>query len=104
MSTTGVVRAYRGADYLGTLLGQGSSPAIVANAWQHVEAKVVISDTVGTVEVRVEGVTVLDLSGLDTLNSADATVAQVALGSRIVSRSEERSVGKEWVRVGRSGG
>src|SRR3546814_12837915 len=41
--------------------------------------------TVGTVEVRVEGVTVLDLSGLDTLNSADATVAQVALGSRIVS-------------------
>src|SRR3546814_9208204 len=50
--------------------------------------------TVGTVEVRVEGVTVLDLSGLDTLNSADATVAQVALGSRIVSsvaRSEEHT-------------
>src|SRR3546814_12965860 len=77
--------------------------------------------TVGTVEVRVEGVTVLDLSGLDTLNSADATVAQVALGSRIVGsvattpyykdfvlwdgsgsanndfRSEERRVGKECV-------
>src|SRR3546814_7160948 len=53
--------------------------------------------TVGTVEVRVEGVTVLDLSGLDTLNSADATVAQVALGSRIVSSVATTPYYKDFV-------
>lgn len=50
-----------------TLLGESAVPVIVANAWQHVEVKSVASLTGdGTIEVRVEGVTVLSLTGITT--------------------------------------
>jgi hypothetical protein len=52
-------------DNTGTILGTSSNAVIIANAWQHVETKVVISSTIGNVEVRVEGVTVLNLTGLN---------------------------------------
>lgn len=81
VTSTGVIQAWRGTQTFstGTLLGSSSAPVLVANAFQHVEAKVLISDTVGTVEVRVNGVTVLNLTNQDTGNSADLTVAQVVL-------------------------
>src|SRR4051812_8349849 len=75
VTTTGTVRAYRGD---GTLLGETATPVLVSNAWQHVEAKVLIHATAGTVDMRVEGVPVLALAGLNTANSAILTVAQEA--------------------------
>lgn len=77
----GSIRAYRGDIGLGatepaTTLGTTSSPALTAGAWNHVEIKVLLSDTAGTVEVRVNGITVLDLSSLDTIEDAGATVSQ----------------------------
>ena len=66
----GGLAAYEGGDNTnwagGTLLGETSGPALVANAWQHVETKMFRSATVGTVEIRVEGVTVLTLTGQNT--------------------------------------
>ena len=79
ITSTGVLRAYRNTPSGGTLLGSTTGPVITSNAWNHIEAKVKISDTVGTVEVRVNGVTVLNLANQDTANSADLTVAQVVL-------------------------
>ena len=81
VTSTGVIQAWRGSQInpAGTLLGSTAGPVLVANSFQHVEAKVFISDTVGTVEVRVNGVTVLNLTNKDTANSADLTVAQVLL-------------------------
>lgn len=83
VTSTGVIQAWRGTQTFstGTLLGSSSGPVVVANAWQHIEAKVLISDTVGTVEVRVNGVTVLTLTNQDTGNSADLTVAQIVLAA-----------------------
>lgn len=75
VTSTGTLRAYRGD---GTLLGETATPVLVSNAWQHVEVKVFISATVGTVDIRVEGVPVLALAGLNTANSAILTVAQDA--------------------------
>lgn len=49
-----------------TILAQTTGPVVVANAWQHVEAKVLFSDTVGEIEIRVEGVTVLTATNIDT--------------------------------------
>lgn len=69
----GYINVYRGTIG-GTLLGSSSGPVIVSNAWQHIEAKVLISDTVGTVEVRVEGVPVVELTGQDTANNADLDI------------------------------
>lgn len=51
-----------------------AGPVLVANAWQHIEIVVDFSTTVGEVEIRVDGVTVL--TG-DTLNTG-ADCAQVA--------------------------
>lgn len=52
-----------------------SGPAIVANAWQHLEAAI---DTVaGSLEVRVEGVVVASYTG----RAFGASVAQVAISS-----------------------
>lgn len=41
-------------------------PILVANAWQHIEIKAVADDTVGSIEVRVEGLTVLTISDDNT--------------------------------------
>lgn len=82
VDTTGTISAYRGNYSGGTLLGTSTSPVIVAGAWQNVEMKVLFSNTVGTIEVRVEGVVVagLNLTGLDTVNSALTTCAQIEFG------------------------
>lgn len=79
LTSTGVIQAWRGAQSSGTLLGASAGPVIASNSFNHIEAKVFISDTVGTVEVRVNGVAVLALTNKDTGNSADLTVAQVQL-------------------------
>lgn len=47
-----------------------SSPIITAGAWHHVEGKVFCDASAGTIELRVNGVTVLNQTGLDTQNAA----------------------------------
>lgn len=80
IDTTGTISAWRGLAGTGVLLGTSASPVIVAEAYQHVEAMVFFSQTIGTVEVRVNGVTVLSLSGLDTVASALVEASQVSIG------------------------
>ena len=63
VTPSGAIQARSGGAY-GAALGTSGPAVILANAWQHVEAKVFMSATVGTVEVRVEGITVLNLTGL----------------------------------------
>lgn len=79
IDSAGYVKAYRGSG-AGTLLGTSSTPVVTANAWNHVEAKLLVSDTVGTVEVRVNGVTKLTLTSQDTMATLNANYAQIRLG------------------------
>lgn len=60
-------------------------PVITTNAWYQIEAKVVIDNAVGTVEVRVNNVNVVDFTG-DTQNS-DATVYSVGANRDTTSQS-----------------
>lgn len=77
VGTTGILSAYRvNSSSSGTLLGATSVPVITAGAWYHIEMKMLVSDTVGTFELRVNGVVVLALTGLDTKTSAETTTAQ----------------------------
>jgi len=62
-------------DSANTLLGQ-SGPAITANAYNHVETKVVRDGAAGTVEVRVNGVVKLALTGL-ALGSSDIGIVGI---------------------------
>lgn len=80
VSTTGSLQVYRDVDYttgVGTLIGATTGPVLTANAWRHIEAKVLWSTTVGTVTIRVEGVEVLALTGV---NTGAANYAQVSFG------------------------
>lgn len=86
IDTTGTVSAFRGSSG-GTLLGTTSSPVLTANSYQHVEAVVFFSQTVGTIELRINGVTVLSLSGIDTCNTALVECSQVIIGGGFIGLS-----------------
>lgn len=70
IDTTGVFQVYKGVT--GSPLGQ-STFAIAQNAgiWQYIEVKVIIHSTLGAVKIRVGGKTVLDLTNINTQNTAN---------------------------------
>lgn len=57
----------------GTLLASSSAGVVVANEWHYVELQALLSDTVGTATLRLNGVTVAWFSG-DTKNAGTKTV------------------------------
>lgn len=63
----------------GTVLGASAANACILNTtdWQYMTARVVISDTVGSVLVQVYGTVVLNLSGIDTRNGGTGAVDTV---------------------------
>lgn len=77
LGTDGAVIFRRGNTEIGR-----SDPCIAPGGYHHFEAKVKIDNSTGYVEVRVNEVTVLNLTGIDTQNSANATAAQVSVGLR----------------------
>lgn len=68
-----VIAVFRGLMN-GTLLGSYTMPTITYTEWYYIEAKVVLSDTVGSVEVKVNGATVILLTNIDTKNGGTKTV------------------------------
>lgn len=78
VDTTGRVQARHG-DKDGTILGS-SAVVIAAQAYQHVEMAMYADESHGTVEVRVNGITVLNLSGVDTLPAGLGLPAQIRAG------------------------
>jgi hypothetical protein len=77
MKTTGAIEAWRSQITTGGVLLGSSLPVITTGAWQHIEARVKIDNAVGEVEVRVNGVTVLSVSGVDTCATAIVSCAQI---------------------------
>lgn len=75
MGTEGSVRASRGSTALGR-----SDPCIAAGGYHHFEAKSKIDNTTGYVEVRINEVTVLNLTGIDTQSTANAETSQFTFG------------------------
>lgn len=75
LGTEGSVRALRGSTALGR-----SDPCVAAGGYHHFEAKAKIDNSTGYVEVRVNEVTVLNLTGIDTQNTANAENSQFRFG------------------------
>jgi hypothetical protein len=75
---------YYRSDIAGTvLLGQTATPVIVANAWKHIETKVVLDAAAGSVEVRVEGVPVITVAGVrTTTNTVGAVLSCMSVAFR----------------------
>lgn len=77
----GTLSVYRGA--LGVLLGS-SAPGIIDPAVYHyIEIKAVIDNAAGSVEVHIDEVQVIDVSGVDTQLSGTPQVTQIQLGGGI---------------------
>jgi len=77
IESTGAISVLRGHAndtgqevIFGTVLSRTAVPAIRAKCWNYIEAKYVFDTVNGSVEVRVNGVTVLALSGVDTVAKA----------------------------------
>ncbi len=87
LGTDGSIVAYRGANFIisifdynnTTFLGR-SGPCVTAKSYNHVEMRVFIHPTDGTIEVRVNGVTELNLAGLNTDWSGAGNTSQVFVG------------------------
>jgi hypothetical protein len=74
VTTTGAIDVYRAtANNAGTLLGSTAAGVIVVNTWHFIEWEYVVSDTVGRVTLKVDGVQVINLINQDT-NNAVTTV------------------------------
>ena len=85
-----VVRGYArngsGAYPNGAELGVTPAPVLFTGAYQHIEARVLCHPSDGAVEVRVDGVTVLSLAGVNTQNnSSPGGIAVVGYGYSNVS-------------------
>lgn len=85
IGASGQIIAYNAA---GTQVGE-SGPVIVANAYNHIETKILRNAAAGTAEVRVNGVAALTLTGL-ALGSSDILnlfIGQDSEGTQANSRS-----------------
>ena len=80
VTTTGAIAAYRGYGVGGTLLGTSTS-ALTADAWHHLEWKIVASQTVGTIDIYVNGTSILSLTGLDTIAQTEVSYSQMSFGN-----------------------
>ena len=78
IQSTGAIAVWKGS-VLGTLLAT-STALMTAAAWNHIEIKATIDNAAGAVEVRLNHVTVIDISGVDTQDTANAETSQVSWG------------------------
>lgn len=99
VNTDGTLSFYRGGTVTsggagisgtskGTLIASSTLPVLTANAWHHVELKVAIHDTTGTVDIRVNEANVAGLyglTGLDTKGTSNSTTTQVVAGMSVAS-------------------
>jgi len=74
------LRVVRGAFSGGTTLGTTAAAALVANTYAYVELKVLIHASAGTVDLKVNGVSVLALTGQNTRNTGTAQWTALRIG------------------------
>lgn len=61
-----------------TIIGQ-SAVTVSSNTWYWVEWKVVINNTTGSAEVRLNGAVVINVTNVDTQHTVNATYSQIGL-------------------------
>lgn len=79
----------------GTILGSSSGPVIQAGSYQHIAMFATCHGSTGTIEVRVDGVTVINVSGVNTAPSGTVNFAQMS-GDNLSSTSGIVDVDDFW--------
>lgn len=83
LGTDGALEVRNGTTVLGRSL-----PIIGAGAYQHIEIYAKASNTVGAIEIRVDEVTRLNLTGIDTVATANVEFSQVAFGQELTASGD----------------
>ncbi len=79
--STGALRIIRGGDNAdgGSVIYTTPAPVLTVGAWFHMEARIDCDDTNGALEVRVNGVTAVNLTGINTRpHTGNGRVSQTA--------------------------
>jgi len=80
INTDGTISATRNGTVLGT-----TSLSLSINVYYHIQCKVVIHDTTGSVLIKINNAEALNLTSIDTKNTANATANQIYLGNNRLS-------------------
>jgi hypothetical protein len=65
----------------GTQLGSDGTATLMTGQFYYIEFKATIHDSTGTIDVKVNGVSDISLTGQDTRNGGNASINQVVLGN-----------------------
>lgn len=76
--TTGTLKAYRGR--VSTLLGSSAASVLAAAAWRWIEIHFKLDGSTGIFEVWLDGVQVLNLTGVNTKNSTSPAITSITFG------------------------
>lgn len=82
VESTGALTVRAGSSNAGAIWGR-TDPIIVPQSWQHVEAFLLMSATVGELRIGVNGITLLDLDGLNTGATQTAQIASLYSASGV---------------------
>lgn len=77
--TPGLAIEARRGNASGAVLGASANGIFPLNAWNYIEVKAVIHNSTGAIIVRLNGVPVLTLNGIDAQNTANPFVTRYAL-------------------------
>lgn len=87
MDTTGALLIRRDSDSSsGAIIHTNTEPDLVSGAWQHIEARIDCDAAAGAIEVRVNGITKINLTGINARPHTDAS-GGVGRVSQIAARS-----------------
>jgi len=95
VNASGFLEVYRGKPP-GDLLGTGTH-YITAGNWYFIEFGAYIDDTAGTVQVYIDGMLDIDLSGVDTQPLPTDTADGILLGGYTVNNSTELRLGQLYI-------
>lgn len=88
VESTGAMTVKRGRFSSGTVLYTTPTPVLVAEAFNHIELRAYIDNASGAVEVRVNGVTVISLTDIDTQDTANTEVSQISFGKSVFESTD----------------
>ncbi len=71
-TTAQTFTVYRGTGTTNPL-GTSSGVTVAVNTWAYIELQARLHDTLGSIEMRINGTTVINLTGIDTLTNTDTT-------------------------------
>lgn len=92
---TGQIALFNNSD---TLLGTSDLAwKLTANAWHHVEVKLTANAATGAVEIRVDGVSALTATGLNTVGANAGPIAMVDISGSDQASNNTPIFFKDWV-------